>query len=308
MQKTLLNNNYLNINNYMKKENYLHFVLYPKLLVIKKDFNTKHYIQEIYALTKRLIIQGLKRPSFIITGILQPLLWLIFFGALFQNAPIEIFTFTTKYKYFISAGIIVFTAFTSSLNAGLTLIFDREFGFLNRLLSSPIESRYSVIISSTFNIIFINFFQIFTIMYICYCMGYHIVNYQNLFLIIIILTLLSNSITNISLSLAFILPGHVELLACILIINLPSLFSSTALAPLVFMPSWLQIIASINPLSYAIETVRYSYINSSLNLNSIIMETVWGRANLLQILLILFFFNIISFIYVKKIISNKFEE
>ena len=43
--------------------------------------------QETVALTRRLFLQLLRRPSTLIAGILQPLIWLILFGALFANAP-----------------------------------------------------------------------------------------------------------------------------------------------------------------------------------------------------------------------------
>lgn len=264
--------------------------------------------QEIYALTKRLVTQGWRRPSILITGIIQPLLWLLLFSALFQNAPVGLLTVNEKYGDFISSGIIVFTAFTCSLNAGLPLIFDREFGFLNRLLSSPISSRYCIVYSSSFNIILTSSIQVISIMYTCLLMGNSIPSLESACLITITLLLISNSITNISLILAFILPGHVEFLACLLIINLPLLFSSTALAPLVFMPSWLQIIASINPLSYAIEIIRYAYLNNSWNYNSQIMKTVWGPLNILMIMIILLLINTVLVISIPKLISNKFEE
>jgi ABC-2 type transport system permease protein len=283
-------------------------VLFPQFNISISKINIPNYIQEIFVLIIRLSIQVWRRPSLTITGIIQPLLWLIIFGALFQNAPIEIFTSTTQYKYFISAGIIVFTTFTNSLNAGLPLIFDREFGFLNRLLVTPISSRYSIIISLSINITFITSLQVISIIYSCYLIGYSPANNNHFILITKVLLLLSNSITNFSLMLAFIVPGHVELLASIIIINLPLLFSSTALAPLIFMPSWLQIIASINPLSYAIETIRYAYFNTSYNLKSIIIQTAWGSVNLLHIFMLFIIINVVSFIYIKHLISNKFEE
>lgn len=289
--------------------------LHSQSSVLKPNSNKKYrtiplqyYSQEIYALTKRLILQGWRRPSTVITGIIQPLLWLLLFSALFQNAPIGLLTVNEKYSDFISSGIIVFTAFTCSLNAGLPLIFDREFGFLNRLLIAPLYSRYSIIIASSFNIILTSSLQVTSIVYTCFLMGNHIPNINNAYLIIITLLLISNSITSISLILAFILPGHVELLACLIIINLPLLFSSTALAPLIFMPSWLQIIASINPLSYAIEIIRYAYINDTWQYSSSIMQTVWGSLNMFEIISILFILNIIWSFLVFKLISTKFEE
>ena len=49
---------------------------------------------------------------------------------------------------FWGAGIIVFTAFAGALNAGLPVMFDREFGFLNRLLVAPLASRFSIVLAS----------------------------------------------------------------------------------------------------------------------------------------------------------------
>lgn len=291
--------------------NHLHitsFVLQPNNSKKNDHIKLIYHIQEICALTKRLILQGWRRPSTLITGIIQPLLWLLLFSALFQNAPTGLLTVNEKYGDFISSGIIVFTAFTCSINAGLPLIFDREFGFLNRLLIAPLYSRYSIIIASSFNIILISSLQVTSIIYTCFLMGNHIPNINNTFLVIITLLLISNSTTSVSLMLAFILPGHVELLACLIIINLPLLFSSTALAPLIFMPSWLQVIASINPLSYAIEIVRHAYISSTWKYSSSIMQTVWGSLNILEVLIILCMINIVCSLLVFRLISNKFEE
>lgn len=285
------------------------YVLKPKLS--NQDYKKTailYYIQEIYALTKRLIFQVWRRPATVMTGIIQPLLWLLLFSALFQNAPIGLLTANEQYGDFVGPGIIVFTAFTCSLNAGLPLIFDREFGFLNRLLIAPLYSRHSIIFASSINIIITSSLQVSSVIYICFCMGNQIPNLHNTFLVAITLLLISNSITSLSLILAFILPGHVELLACLLIINLPLLFSSTALAPLIFMPSWLQVIASLNPLSYAIEIVRHAYNYPTCEYASVIMQTVWGSLNIFQILSILFVINILSSLTVFRLISNKFEE
>ena len=97
-------------------------------------------IQETVALTRRLFLQLLRRPSTLIAGILQPLIWLILFGALFANAPEGLLPGGMSYGRFLGAGVIVFTAFSGALNAGLPVMFDREFGFLNRLLVAPLLS------------------------------------------------------------------------------------------------------------------------------------------------------------------------
>ena len=126
---------------------------------ITNSFNLSFLIQEIIALTKRLFLQLLRRPSTLIAGVLQPLIWLVLFGALFQNAPAEFLPDAQSYGNFLGAGIIVFTAFSGALNAGLPVMFDREFGFLNRLLVAPLQSRSSIVVSSVIYISTISLFQ-----------------------------------------------------------------------------------------------------------------------------------------------------
>ena len=51
----------------------------------KQESKFSQLLQEIKALTKRLFLQLIRRPSTLVAGILQPLIWLVLFGALFQN-------------------------------------------------------------------------------------------------------------------------------------------------------------------------------------------------------------------------------
>jgi ABC-2 type transport system permease protein len=117
------------------------------------------FVQETLALTKRLFIQLQRRPSTLIAGIIQPLMWLILFGALFQNAPQGLFGNGLSYGQFLGAGVLVFTAFAGALNAGLPVMFDREFGFLNRLLVAPLASRFSIVAASAIYIIALSLIQ-----------------------------------------------------------------------------------------------------------------------------------------------------
>ena len=117
------------------------------------------FFQETLALTRRLFIQMKRRPSTLIAGIIQPLMWFILFGALFQNVPQGLFGQSQNYGQFLGAGIIVFTAFAGALNAGLPVMFDREFGFLNRLLVAPLTSRFSIVLASATFIVTLSLLQ-----------------------------------------------------------------------------------------------------------------------------------------------------
>lgn len=275
--------------------------------ILFHSFFIENFIQETIFLINRLFIQAIRRPASIISGLIQPLLWLVLFGALFQNVPLNLFNFDHQYNQFLSCGILIFTCFTGSLNAGLPLVFDREFGFLNRLLVTPLTSRITIVIAMILFTVCITMLQNFVIL-ICSLESFNnTLNLYKLQLITSVSFLITVIISSISLGLAFILPGHIEFLAFTFIINLPMLFASTALAPLYFMPYWLQIISKLNILTYAIETIRF--ITSTVNdyYNSSIIDLFGFNLNLSNIFTILILINLLSTIMVTYLINNKLE-
>ena len=181
----------------------------------KENTNFLYIYQETLALTKRLFLQLARRPSTLVAGILQPLIWLLLFGALFSNAPKGLLPGGMDYGNFLGAGVIVFTAFSGALNAGLPIMFDREFGFLNRLLVAPLETRSSIVFSSVIYITTISILQSLAIMGTAFFLGYGWPGPSGLALVLFTLLLLVFSVTALSLGLAFALPGHIELIAVI---------------------------------------------------------------------------------------------
>lgn len=261
-------------------------------------------VQETLALTRRLFIQLQRRPSTLVAGIIQPVMWLVLFGALFQNAPSGLFGNSHSYGQFLGAGVIVFTAFAGALNAGLPVMFDREFGFLNRLLVAPLASRYSIVLASALFIVSQSLLQAAVIVGAAALLGAGLPNIAGLGAISLIVFLLALGVTAISLGLAFALPGHIELIAVIFVTNLPLLFASTALAPLSFMPQWLQVVASLNPLSYAIEPIRYLYLNSNWSISSIVMQAPWGEVSFGGAMLVLLGFSFVSLISIQPLLKK----
>ena len=264
------------------------------------------FVQETLALTKRLFIQLQRRPSTLIAGIIQPLMWLILFGALFQNAPQGLFGNGLSYGQFLGAGVLVFTAFAGALNAGLPVMFDREFGFLNRLLVAPLASRFSIVAASAIYIIALSLIQSVAIVAASAFLGAGLPDPVGLGIIGLIVFLLVVGVTALSLGLAFALPGHIELIAVIFVTNLPLLFASTALAPLSFMPKWLQVVASVNPLSYAIEPIRYLYLHSDWSLGSIVMQSPLASITFGGAILVLLGFDAVVLLAIGPLLRRRF--
>jgi ABC-2 type transport system permease protein len=271
-----------------------------------QSFNSGEFIQETLALTRRLFIQLQRRPSTLIAGIIQPVMWLVLFGALFQNVPQGLFGTSQNYGQFLAAGVIVFTAFGGALNAGLPVMFDREFGFLNRLLVAPLASRFSIVLASAIFIATMSMVQTAAIIAMSAFLGAGFPTPLGLALVIAIVLVLVLGVTALSLGLAFALPGHIELIAVIFVTNLPLLFASTALAPLSFMPTWLKVVASLNPLSYAIEPIRYIYTHPYWILGNVVMETPFGAVTMGLALLILTGFSTLALLSIRPLLRRSF--
>ena len=284
--------------------------LAPNLEIAESYKNTNSplgdFVQETLALTKRLFIQLQRRPSTLMAGIIQPFMWLILFGALFSKAPSGLFGNDISYAKFLAPGVIVFTAFSGALNAGLPVMFDREFGFLNRLLVAPLSSRYSIVAASTIYIIALSFIQTAVIIGASAFLGAGLPGIVGLSAIALIVFLIVLGVTALSLGLAFALPGHIELIAVIFVTNLPLLFASTALAPLDFMAGWLQVVACLNPLTYAIEPIRYIYQYGDWTINTIVMNTPWIDFSFGAVILVLLAFDALVLIAIQPLLRRRF--
>lgn len=263
-------------------------------------------VQETLALTRRLFVQLLRRPSTLVAGVLQPLIWLFLFGALFAKAPAGLLPGAESYGHFFGAGVIVFTAFSAALNAGLPVMFDREFGFLNRLLVAPLRSRSSIVLASVLYILSLSLVQSIAIVLVAGLLGYGWPGLFGFLLVLLTLSLLVFAVTALSLGLAFALPGHIEMIAVIFVVNLPLLFASTALAPLSFMPGWLAWLASVNPLTFAIEPIRAAY-NGQDVLSQVVLQAPYADLTGTTCLLILLSLALVLFFLIRPLLDRKLQ-
>ena len=266
------------------------------------------FFQETIALTRRLFIQLRRRPSTLVVGIIQPLMWLVLFGALFRQTSAPLFGGEAQYVRFLTSGLIVFAALNGALYAGLAVMFDREFGFLNRLLVAPLASRFSIVLASTLFIMLQTLLQTAIILSVGAVLGAGLPGPLQFVLMALTIFLLTLGVTGFSLGLAFTLPGHIELLGVIFVIELPMLFVSTVLAPMSGMSTWLAYLASINPLSYATEAIRYLYMQAEFSLGAQAIAAPWGNVSFLGALLILVGFDVLVLLSIRPLLHRRLAE
>jgi ABC-2 type transport system permease protein len=84
------------------------------------------------------------------------------------------------------------------------------------------------------------------------------------------------------------------------------LFASTALAPLEFMAGWLKVIASLNPLTYAIEPIRYIYQYGDWAFDRVVMHTPWLGFSFGAVILVLLAFDALVLFAIQPLLRRRF--
>ncbi len=215
------------------------------------------YLQEIGALTMRWV-RRLSREKFsMLFTLVQPMLfWLIFFGNLFQRAADTQVVQAPSYISFLAAGVVVMTVLNNGLAGGVDLLFDKENGFLERLLSTPIH-RTSIILSRFLFVMTITSCQVLVILGVAALFGVRpATGLLGIAVILFIGVLFGVGLTALSMAMAFSVKSHGDFFSVLGFLSLPMIFLSSALVPLAAMPSWMSVVARFNPMTWAIDAVR----------------------------------------------------
>jgi ABC-2 type transport system permease protein len=180
---------------------------------------------------------------------------MVFFSSLMERAVFPGFE-DVPYRDFMTAGVLAFTVYGNSMAGGIPMLFDRENGFLTRLMAAPI-ARGSILAGRFLYVELVALGQTLVILGIAVLMGVTLqTGVAGVFGILIYGALLGLGLTSLSLALAFVLRGHGSFFMILGTVGLPLLFCSTALAPLDAMPAWMRVVALCNPMSYCVNAMR----------------------------------------------------
>ena len=185
----------------------------------------------------------------VVSLLVMPAAWLIFVGL---ALPV---TFTGNYLDFITPGILVMTMLASSMQGGALLMFDRILGFLNKFLALP-TPRENILFGKILFITIRGVIQSTVILLVAILIGATILSLPQYGMIYLILILFGILLSGLATTLALYVSDHDSYAAVTTMITMPLFFTSSALMPYEVMPPWLRAIATVNPLSFAIDAIR----------------------------------------------------
>ena len=200
----------------------------------------------------------IRSKSRIVAMIVQPLFFLFILGAGFRSAIFP--GMAGDYIYFLAPGIITMAILFSALFTGISVLWDRQFGFLQEVLVAPI-SRFSIIFGRTLGGATTALIQGFIILIIGLGLGINISSIPGLILTIIFMIIISFTAVGFGLVIASKMQDFQGFQIIMNLIFMPLLFLSSAFFPVgsnPSLPSFLVIASYGNPLFYMVDGIRGS--------------------------------------------------
>jgi ABC-2 type transport system permease protein len=212
--------------------------------------------QEVLALSKRWWLELHRDRINLLFNLVQPAVWMVFFGTGVGRTVDKGVIGTNDYIGFMLPGIIAFTIVGNGVSSAMPLMWDKETGYLDKLMSMPI-ARSSVIISRFVFQLALNSVQVLIMLGVALALGVRVeAHVPGVLIILVVCGLLTLAFTAIFAALAYRVANHGTFFAVTGFITLPLLFMSNAFVPLDAMPGWMEVIARLNPLTYAITGMR----------------------------------------------------
>jgi ABC-2 type transport system permease protein len=208
------------------------------------------------AVFKRTWLKILRRPVLLTFSLVQPLLWMLFFGFLFQRYTLDKMPADLRYLDFLVPGICCMTVLFGASQAGIELIRDMQSRFLARTLATPASKTLIMagkVLADSSRLIM----QALLVLLLGLALGAHLqLNLTSLATMIASLSLFAVAFCSLSCWIALKARSQENMASFVHLVNMPMLFTSTALVPGKQMPLWLANIARFNPLSLVVDNSR----------------------------------------------------
>ncbi len=228
----------------------------------------------IYVVAYRELLRFVRERSRLISSFAMPLLFLIIFGAGFTRT-IGVMAPGVDFVQFMYPGIIAMTVLMNSVMSGLSVVWDREFGFLKEILVAPL-ARSGIVLGKAAGAAMVSMMQGAVMLLLAPLVGVAVTPLLVLKLIPLLL-LLSVSISGLGLLIASRMRSQQGFQLVVQLIVFPLIFLSGVFFPVNNVPAWLEVISKLNPLTYGVDAVRQLFLSGQHGAMDAIGVTIFGH-------------------------------
>jgi ABC-2 type transport system permease protein len=207
---------------------------------------------------QRELIRLRRTPTRIITGLAQPIIFLFIMGAGLGQLIQQGVPGGFDYQQFLFPGILSMSIITSALFSAVSIVWDREFGFMREMLVAPV-SRTSIVLGKALGGGTVAVVQGLILIVAAPIVGVDL-TVGRLFLLVVSLLLLAYAMTAFGMVMATRIERMESFQMVMTLVMQPMIFLSGAVFPLQNLPTWLSVITHLNPATYAVDLVRRSVL------------------------------------------------
>ena len=229
------------------------------------------FVRKTLAITE-LEIRKLRHDfTELITRAIQPVLWLLLFGAVFARARI-IPTGGIPYLDFMTPGILAQSALFVSIFYGVGVIWERDLGITSKFLVSP-TPRAALVLGKALSAGIRSLSQAVIIYLLALLLGVKL-NWSPLALagVLLVVILGAALFSTFSLIIACLVKTRERFMGIGQVLTMPLFFASNAIYPIWLMPGWLQVTSHLNPLSYQVDALRALMLQNGVSSFGLAMD------------------------------------
>jgi ABC-2 type transport system permease protein len=188
-----------------------------------------------------------------VSSLVQPLLFLFVLGtglsSVVNTGPGDV-----DFRTFLFPGVVAMSVVFTAVFTGVSIVWDREFGFLREMLVAPVRTGAIVVgkalggatVATIQSLVMV---ALAPVVGVPYSLGW-------ILEMIGLLLLVSFMMTALGLAFSVRVKQMQTIMPIIQMAITPMLFLSGALFPLSNLPTWLRFLTNINPMTYAVEPIR----------------------------------------------------
>ena len=212
-----------------------------------------HELRATLVVWEREMIRFSHDRSRLVASLVQPLLFLFVLGA-GLGSIISVGNGDVDFTTFLFPGVLATSVLFTAAFSGISMVWDREFGFLREMLVSPVSTG-SIMVGKCLGGATVATIQSLVILALAGLVGvpYHPVMMTEL---VALSFLMAFMITALGLLLAARVKQIQAAMPMVQLIITPLMFMSGALFPLYALPRWLEVVTTLNPMTYAVEPIR----------------------------------------------------
>ncbi|MDO8725151.1 MAG: ABC transporter permease [Candidatus Methanoperedens sp.] len=219
-------------------------------------------LQTIYTMWLREMLRFWRSKSRIIGSLATPLFFLVFLGAGFSSS-FQVAGGRPFDPSYLAPGLIGMVVLFSSMMGGVSIIWDREFGFLKEILIAPV-SRFFVALGKAVGGVTTSVIQGVLIMIIASLMGIEYKSLSGVFAAIAIMFISGIGFIGLGIAVASRIDSHEGFQMVMSFLTMPLVLLSGAFFPISKLPAWLTVLVYANPLTYGVEALRYFLLGESI--------------------------------------------